>query len=77
VPVPDSPPSTTAGGWATAAKRVTKAPTPIVGPDGNIYLVYYEGICCLATSGARLANTAWPTYNHDNAHSGWAGRPQR
>jgi len=49
-------------------------PTPIIGPDGNIYMVYYDGICCLAAGNVRLANTAWPTYNHDNARSGWAGR---
>jgi hypothetical protein len=49
-------------------------PTPIVGPDGSIYLVYYDGICCLAAGNTRLANTAWPTCNHDNARSGWAGR---
>jgi len=49
-------------------------PTPIVGPDGNIYMTYYDGICCLAMGNSRLAPTAWPTYNHDNARSGWAGR---
>jgi outer membrane protein assembly factor BamB len=49
-------------------------PTPLVGPDGNIYLTYYDGLCCLAAGNIRLANTAWPTYNHDNARSGWAGR---
>jgi hypothetical protein len=49
-------------------------PTPIVGPDGNIYLTYYDGLCCLAAVNVRLANTAWPTYNHDSARSGWAGR---
>jgi len=37
-------------------------------------MVYYDGICCLAAGNVRLANTAWPTYNHDNARSGWAGR---
>ena len=30
-----------------------------------------------ASARLRMANTAWPTYNHDNAHSGWAGRQQR
>jgi hypothetical protein len=38
----------------------------------NDYATY-----CVAIGKARLANTAWPTYNHDNARSGWAGRPQR
>jgi len=48
-------------------------PTPLVGPDGRIY-VSYDGLCCLTVGGVPLAKSAWPTYNHDNAHSGWAGR---
>jgi outer membrane protein assembly factor BamB len=51
------------------------SPTPLVGPDGRIYVGYGDGLCCLTVGGVPLANTAWPTYNHDNAHSGWAGRP--
>jgi hypothetical protein len=51
--------------------------TPLVGPDGNIYLAGDFAVYCLAIGNVRLANTAWPTYNHDNARSGWAGRQQR
>jgi hypothetical protein len=51
--------------------------TPLVGPDGNVYLAGDFSVYCLAIGKARLANTAWPTYNHDNARSGWAGRQQR
>jgi hypothetical protein len=47
--------------------------TPAVGPDGNVYVSGYY-LMCFACGNARLANTAWPTYNHDNARSGWAGR---
>jgi outer membrane protein assembly factor BamB len=47
--------------------------TPAVGPDGNVYVCGYY-LMCFACGDARLANTAWPTYNHDNARSGWAGR---
>jgi outer membrane protein assembly factor BamB len=54
------------------------AGTPLVGPDGNVYLTDYDyPVFCVAIGKARMANTAWPTYNHDNARSGWAGRPQR
>jgi hypothetical protein len=48
--------------------------TPAVGPDGNVYLAGDHSVYCVAIGKARLANTAWPTYNHDNARSGWAGR---
>jgi len=48
--------------------------TPVVGPDGNVYISGSFATYCLAIGKARLANTAWPTYNHDNARSGWAGR---
>jgi hypothetical protein len=51
--------------------------SPLIGPDGNVYLAGYYSTYCLAIGNVRLANTAWPTYNHDNARSGWAGRPQR
>ncbi len=51
-----------------------EAPTPAVAPDGNVYLCYDYGLCCLTIGNSGLAPTAWPTYNHDNAHSGWAGR---
>lgn len=51
--------------------------TPLVGPDGNVYLAGDNSVYCVAIGKAHLANTAWPTYNHDNARSGWAGRQQR
>ncbi len=51
--------------------------TPLVGPDGNVYLAGFFSVYCVAIGKAHLANTAWPTYNHDNARSGWAGRQQR
>ncbi len=50
-------------------------PSPVIGPNGDLYIVCCGGIFCLSGANLRLANTAWPTYNHDNAHSGWAGRP--
>jgi outer membrane protein assembly factor BamB len=54
------------------------AGTPLIGPDGNVYLTSEDyPVFCVAIGKARLANTAWPTYNHDNARSGWAGRQQR
>jgi outer membrane protein assembly factor BamB len=46
--------------------------SPVLGPDGNIYI---GGWCGVAWHGRQTAATAWPTYNHDPAHSGWAGRP--
>jgi len=49
--------------------------SPVIGPDGDLYVSTGDGLVCIAHGGLRLANTAWPTYNHDNAHSGWAGRP--
>jgi len=49
--------------------------TPVVGPDGNVYISSFYATYCLAIGKARLAETAWPTYNHDNARSGWVGRP--
>jgi hypothetical protein len=53
-------------------------PSPVIGPNGDLYLGSSEGgVFCLSGANLRLANTAWPTYNHDNAHSGWAGRQQR
>ena len=52
-------------------------PTPVIGPNGDLYLANEEGLFRLAHGGLKLANTAWPTYNHDNARSGWAGRQQR
>jgi outer membrane protein assembly factor BamB len=51
--------------------------TPVVGPEGNVYASDMTYTYCFAIGRAHLANTAWPTYNHDNARSGWAGRPQR
>jgi hypothetical protein len=51
-------------------------PSPVIGPNGDLYLVSYDGaVFCLSGANLRMANTAWPTYNHDNARSGWAGRP--
>jgi len=50
--------------------------SPVIGPNGDIYVTdMCGGVFCIAHGGLKLANTAWPTYNHDNAHSGWAGRP--
>ncbi len=49
--------------------------SPIIGPDGNIYLAgEMLGVSCISFGDARLADTPWPTYNHDPARSGWAGR---
>ncbi len=49
--------------------------SPIIGPDGNIYTAGWDlGIACISFGDARLADTPWPTYNHDPARSGWAGR---
>jgi len=50
-------------------------PSAVIGPNGDLYLASGDGLLCLARAGLRMANTAWPTYNHDNARSGWAGRP--
>ena len=50
-------------------------PSPVIGPNGDIYVACIDGIFCLAAGDLRMANTAWPTYNHDAARSGWAGRP--
>ena len=50
-------------------------PSPVIGPDGDLYLATDYGLVRIAHGGLKMANTAWPTYNHDNAHSGWAGRP--
>jgi hypothetical protein len=52
-------------------------PSAVIGPNGDLYLANEGGLTCIAHGGLKLANTAWPTYNHDNAHSGWAGRQQR
>ena len=52
-------------------------PSPLVGPDGNLYLLGEIGLVCVACGNIRPANTPWPAYNHDNARSGWAGRQQR
>jgi hypothetical protein len=52
-------------------------PSPVIGPDGDLYLASDCGLVCIAHGGLKMASTAWPTYNHDNAHSGWAGRQQR
>ena len=52
-------------------------PSPVIGPNGDLYLVGLYGLYCLSGTDLHMANTAWPTYNHDAAHSGWAGRPQR
>ncbi len=51
--------------------------SPVIGPNGDLYLSTGDGLVCIAHGGLKMANTAWPTYNHDNAHSGWAGRQQR
>jgi hypothetical protein len=49
--------------------------SPVLGPDGNIYLSGVECLLGIGWHGRTTAATAWPTYNHDPAHSGWAGRP--
>jgi hypothetical protein len=49
-------------------------PSPVIGTNGDLYLAGYDGIFCLSGANLHLASTAWPTYNHDNARSGWAGR---
>jgi outer membrane protein assembly factor BamB len=49
-------------------------PSVVVGPAGDLYLASWDGLFWVSNSDLRMANTAWPTYNHDNAHSGWAGR---
>ncbi len=51
--------------------------SPVIGPDGDLYVSTGDALVCIAHGGLRMANTAWPTYNHDNARSGWAGRQQR
>lgn len=49
--------------------------SPVIGPDGNLYLPTYDyGLWCISLGDLRLAQTPWPTYNHDPARSGWAGR---
>jgi outer membrane protein assembly factor BamB len=64
------------------ARRRTMRPegdfgSPVIGPNGDLYLTIEGGLVCIAHGGLKMANAAWPTYNHDNAHSGWAGRQQR
>ena len=51
--------------------------SPVIGPNGDLYVATGDMLVCIAHGGLKMANTAWPTYNHDNAHSGWAGRQQR
>ena len=51
--------------------------SPAIGPNGDLYVATGEALVCIAHGGLKMANTAWPTYNHDAAHSGWAGRQQR
>lgn len=46
----------------------------VIGPNGDLYVSTGDGLVCIAHGGLRMANTAWPTYNHDAARSGWAGR---
>jgi hypothetical protein len=50
-------------------------PSAVIGPNGDLYLASGDGLLRLACAGLRMAATAWPTYNHDAARSGWAGRP--
>ncbi|MBN2465646.1 PQQ-like beta-propeller repeat protein [candidate division WOR-3 bacterium] len=49
--------------------------SPVIGPNGDLYVATGDALVCIAHGALKMANTAWPTYNHDNAHSGWAGRP--
>ncbi|UCG42878.1 MAG: PQQ-binding-like beta-propeller repeat protein [candidate division WOR-3 bacterium] len=50
-------------------------PSPVVAPDGNIYLGS-EGLGIHSVSCGEIspADAPWPTYNHDAARSGFAGR---
>ena len=50
-------------------------PSTVIGPAGDLYVACEDGLFWVSNSDLHMANTAWPTYNHDNAHSGWAGRP--
>jgi len=50
------------------------SPSPVIGPNGDLYLASEDGLFCLGVGDLRMASTAWPTYNHDAARSGWAGR---
>jgi hypothetical protein len=47
--------------------------SPVVDRDGNVYFSGGE-LCCLSLGSLRLADSPWPTYCHDAARSGWAGR---
>ena len=51
-----------------------ECPSAVVGPNGDLYLASGDGLLRLACPGLRMAETAWPMYNHDAARSGWAGR---
>ncbi|MBM3332583.1 hypothetical protein FJY68_12185 [candidate division WOR-3 bacterium] len=50
-------------------------PSPVLGPNGDLYVIWDDRVFCLSGANLHMANTAWPTYNHDVARSGWAGRP--
>ena len=52
-----------------------ECPSPVVSPEGVIYIFGLDFFGAFVWSGRRTAATAWPTYNHDPARSGWAGRP--
>jgi len=53
-------------------------PSAVIGPNGDLYLASdCYGFFCLSGTNLHMANTAWPTFNHDVARSGWAGRQQR
>jgi len=65
------------GSSSLAPEEGDEWPSRVIGPNGDLYLADGDGLFRLAHGGLRLANTAWPTYNHDAARSGWAGRQQR
>jgi hypothetical protein len=63
------------GGARAARLEGDACPSPVIGPNGDIYVACSDGLFCLSAKDLRMASTAWPTYNHDAARSGWAGRP--
>jgi outer membrane protein assembly factor BamB len=48
--------------------------SPVIAGDGTVYFAE-TWLQAFSFGDRSLARTAWPTYNHDPARSGWAGRP--